>query len=66
MDQEFVAKHDTEITAIELRVVEHTARLDGLAERDLLEETAFLRNLTMQLEGLKLVLHKMAQQAHGG
>jgi hypothetical protein len=66
MDREFVAKLETEINDIECRVVEQTARLDGLAGAELLEETAFLRNLAMQLEGLKLMLNKMVQQVHGG
>ena len=65
MEHAFLAKLEEEIENVERRVIELTSRVDRLKGDDLIEETAILRNVTMQLEGLKLMLHKIAEQEHG-
>jgi hypothetical protein len=56
IDAQFVAKLTAEIGDAQQRVVARTARVERSTSDELIEETAVLRNVVMQLEGLKLKL----------
>jgi len=62
-DASFVAKLTAEIGDAQRRVVAQTAKVEHAAGNELIEETAVLRNVVMQLEGLKLKLRLIEQQA---
>jgi hypothetical protein len=46
------------VEELKKRVLAQTAHVEECAGDDFLEETAFLRNLIMQLDGLKLRLQR--------
>jgi hypothetical protein len=56
VDRTFVAKLTAEIGDAQQRVVAQTAKVERSSGDEFVEETAVLRNVVMQLEGLKLKL----------
>ena len=65
IDTQFVAKLTAEIGDAQRRVVAQTAKVERATGDELIEETAVLRNVVMQLEGLKLKLRLIEQQQTG-
>jgi hypothetical protein len=57
-DREYVANLIEVVEELKQRVLNETTQVEECAGDDFLEETAILRNLAMQLEGLKLRLRK--------
>ena len=62
-DAQFVARLTAEIGDAQRRVVAQTAKVERAIGDELIEETAVLRNVVMQLEGLKLKLRLIEKQA---
>ena len=56
IDTQFVAKLTAEIGDAQQRVLAQTVKVERATGDELVEETAVLRNVVMQLEGLKLKL----------
>ena len=65
VDQAFVAKLTAEIGEAQQRVVAQTAKVERSAGDELIEESATLRNVVMQLEGLKLKLKTIEALTRG-
>ena len=55
-DMQFVATLTAELGDAQQRVVAQTVKVERATGAELIEETAVLRNVVMQLEGLKLKL----------
>ena len=64
-DAQFVAKLTAEIGDAQQRVVAQTVKVERATGDELIEETAVLRNVVMQLEGLKLKL-RLIEKQHAG
>jgi hypothetical protein len=65
IDALFVAKLTAELGDVQQRVVAQTAKVERAIGDELIEETAVLRNVVMQLEGLKLKLRLIEKQQAG-
>jgi len=66
MAQEFISRLIQEIDDIKARIDAQTIVLENSPEQRLREEQAKLRNLSMKLDGLQLLLRKTEEQSHGG
>ena len=66
MAQEFISRLIQEIDDIKARIDAQTTVLENSPEQRLREEQAKLRNLSMKLDGLQLLLRKTEEQSHGG
>ena len=64
-DAQVVAKLMAEIGDAQQRVVAQTVKVERATGDELIEETAVLRNVVMQLEGLKLKL-RLIEKQHAG
>jgi hypothetical protein len=62
VDRAFVAELTAEIGDAQQRVVTQTAKVERATGNELIEETAVLRNVVMQLEGLKLNLKALKSE----
>jgi hypothetical protein len=61
-DMQFVATLTAELGDAQQRVVAQTVKVERATGAELIEETAVLRNVVMQLEGLKLKLRLIEKQ----
>jgi hypothetical protein len=66
MAQEFISRLIQEIDDIKARIDAQTTVLENSPEQRLRGEQAKLRNLSMKLDGLQLLLRKTEEQSHGG
>jgi hypothetical protein len=57
-DREYIANLIDVVEELKQRVLNDTAQVEKCGGDEFLEETAILRNLVMQLDGLKLRLRK--------
>jgi hypothetical protein len=65
IDTQFVARLTAEIGDAQQRVVAQAVKVERATGAELIEETAVLRNVVMQLEGLKLKLRLIEKQQAG-
>ncbi len=65
IDTQFVATLTAEIGDAQQRVAAQTVKVERATGDELIEETAVLRNVVMQLEGLKLKLRQLEKQQAG-
>ena len=65
IDTTFVARLTAKIGDAQQRIVAQTAKVERAIGDELIEETAVLRNVVMQLEGLKLKLRLIEKQQAG-
>jgi hypothetical protein len=61
-DMQFVVTLTAELGDAQQRVVAQTVKVERATGAELIEETAVLRNVVMQLEGLKLKLRLIEKQ----
>ena len=66
MEHEFISRLMNEIDDIKARIASQTIVLENSPEKRLRGEQAKLRNLSMKLDGLQLLLRKTEEQSHGG